>query len=143
MACTRHRAISLYKDLCRLGRDYPDHSYVSIVQGKGSFRIYLTHSKISYDFHGKIRLLFESKQPRASISPLPEYPDTVLYRKLSFDGSRGNRERVETRRIYQKWCDLPPILTLRNDELTSCGKETLALYSLRKYRHLKRMYPIT
>jgi len=38
---TRHRAIRLYKELYRLGRDYPDPSY---------------------NFHGRLRALFEKRR---------------------------------------------------------------------------------
>ncbi|KAL0954786.1 hypothetical protein HGRIS_003735 [Hohenbuehelia grisea] len=82
MACnsTRLRAIALYKELHRLGRDYPDPSY---------------------DFHGRVRRMFEKN------------------RNLT------NPEDIEE--------------ALKLGEYIK--KETLALYSLRKYRHLKRMYP--
>ncbi|KAI0734290.1 hypothetical protein C8Q72DRAFT_771010 [Fomitopsis betulina] len=76
----RLRALALYKELHRLGRDYPDPSY---------------------DFHGKLRGLFEKNRDLKD----PEEIERAL--KLG---------------EY-----------IRN--------ETLALYSLRKYRHLKRMYP--
>ncbi|EFI27898.1 hypothetical protein CC1G_14389 [Coprinopsis cinerea okayama7 len=77
---TRLRALALYKELHRLGREYPDPSY---------------------DFHGKIRRLYEKN------------------RNLT------DKEEIEN--------------ALRLGEYIK--KETLALYSLRKYRHLKRMYP--
>ncbi|KJA22945.1 hypothetical protein HYPSUDRAFT_40464 [Hypholoma sublateritium FD-334 SS-4] len=77
---TRIRALSLYKDLHRLGRDYPDPSY---------------------DFHGRMRTLFEKN------------------RNLT------DKDEIEN--------------ALKLGEYIK--KETLALYSLRKYRYLKRMYP--
>ncbi|KAF8984757.1 hypothetical protein BDQ17DRAFT_1237728 [Cyathus striatus] len=77
---TRLRAIALYKELSRLGRDYPDPSY---------------------DFQGRIRRLYEK-----------------------------NRNLTDPEDIEK---------ALRMGEYIK--KETLALYSLRKYRHLKRMYP--
>ncbi|KDR76372.1 hypothetical protein GALMADRAFT_226068 [Galerina marginata CBS 339.88] len=82
MACnsTRLRALALYKDLHRLGREYPDPSY---------------------DFHGRMRRLFEKN------------------RHLT------DKDEIEN--------------ALKLGEYIK--KETLALYSLRKYRHLKRMYP--
>ncbi|KAG2756730.1 hypothetical protein CY34DRAFT_424067 [Suillus luteus UH-Slu-Lm8-n1] len=76
---TRLRALALYKELHRLGRDYEP----------------------SYDFHGKLRRLFEKN------------------RNLTDD------EEIEK--------------ALRLGEYIK--NETLALYSLRKYRYLKRMYP--
>ncbi|KAG2118580.1 hypothetical protein BD769DRAFT_1032577 [Suillus cothurnatus] len=76
---TRLRALALYKELHRLGRDYEP----------------------SYDFHGKLRRLFEKN------------------RNLSDD------EEIEKALRFGEY--------IKN--------ETLALYSLRKYRHLKRMYP--
>ncbi|KAJ6544804.1 hypothetical protein DFH09DRAFT_927943 [Mycena vulgaris] len=76
----RRRAVALYKELHRLGRDYPDPSY---------------------DFHGRIRRLFE--HTRALTDP----------------------DEIEK--------------SLRLAEYIK--HETLALYSLRKYRHLRRMYP--
>ncbi|CCA67059.1 hypothetical protein PIIN_00896 [Serendipita indica DSM 11827] len=75
---TRLRAIALYKELVRLGRDYPNPSY---------------------DFHGKLRRAFE------------KYRD-----------ARGEEaERALGLGEYIK-------------------RETIALYSLRKYRHLKNAY---
>ncbi|PCH42235.1 hypothetical protein WOLCODRAFT_72840 [Wolfiporia cocos MD-104 SS10] len=76
---SRLRAIALYKELHRLGRDYPDPSY---------------------NFHGKLRRLFEK--------------------------NRGLKDPED----IEKALKLGEFI--RN--------ETLALYSLRKYRHLKRMY---
>ncbi|KAJ3744202.1 hypothetical protein DFH05DRAFT_1373710, partial [Lentinula detonsa] len=77
---TRLRVIRLYKELHRLGRDYPDENY---------------------DFHGKLRRMFEKNRNLTD----PEEIDKAL--KLG--------EYIKN--------------------------ETLALYSLRKYRHLKRNYP--
>ncbi|KAA1467700.1 hypothetical protein DENSPDRAFT_769210 [Dentipellis sp. KUC8613] len=77
---TRHRVLALYKELHRLGRDYPDPSY---------------------DFHGRMRRMFEKNRNLTD----PEEIDKAL--KLG--------EYIKN--------------------------ETLALYSLRKYRHLKQMYP--
>ncbi|KAI8982723.1 hypothetical protein BD414DRAFT_490932 [Trametes punicea] len=77
---TRLRVIHLYKELHRLGRDYPDPAY---------------------NFHKKLRGLFEK-----------------------------NRNLTDPEEI-EKAIKLGEYI--RN--------ETLALYSLRKYRHLKRMYP--
>ncbi|KAJ7127131.1 hypothetical protein C8R44DRAFT_617530 [Mycena epipterygia] len=76
----RRRAITLYKELHRLGRDYPDPAY---------------------NFHGRMRQLFER-----------------------------NRGLTDPDEIEQ---------ALRLAEYIK--QETLALYSLRKYRHLRRMYP--
>ncbi|KAH9944986.1 uncharacterized protein BXZ73DRAFT_86578 [Epithele typhae] len=76
----RSRVISLYKELHRLGRDYPDPAY---------------------NYHGKIRGLFEKNRH--------------LTDPQEIENAIGMGEYI------------------RN--------ETLALYSLRKYRHLKRMYP--
>ncbi|KAI0783614.1 hypothetical protein C8Q75DRAFT_428212 [Abortiporus biennis] len=77
---TRLRVLALYKELHRLGRDYPDPSY---------------------NFHGKLRGLFQR-----------------------------NRNLTDPEEI-EKAIKLGEYI--RN--------ETIALYSLRKYRHLKRMYP--
>ncbi|KAF9790545.1 hypothetical protein BJ322DRAFT_1104193 [Thelephora terrestris] len=76
---TRLRVIGLYKDLQRLGRDYPDPSY---------------------DYNGRMRRLFEK-----------------------------NRHLKTEDEINQ---------AIRLGEFIK--QETLALYTLRKYRHLKRMY---
>ncbi|EMD33946.1 hypothetical protein CERSUDRAFT_159268 [Gelatoporia subvermispora B] len=76
---TRLKVIALYKELHRLGREYPDPAY---------------------NFHGKLRGLFEKNKH------LTDEQDIERAIKLG---------------EY-----------IRN--------ETLALYSLRKYRHLKRMY---
>ncbi|EIN10020.1 hypothetical protein PUNSTDRAFT_66473 [Punctularia strigosozonata HHB-11173 SS5] len=77
---TRHRVIALYKELHRLGRDYPDPSY---------------------HFNHKIRRMFEKNKDLTKA------------------------EDIERAINFGEY--------IRN--------ETLALYSLRKYRHLKRMYP--
>ncbi|KAF9223532.1 hypothetical protein BS17DRAFT_706176 [Gyrodon lividus] len=78
-AAQRLRALALYKELHRLGRDYEP----------------------SYDFHGKLRKLYQKN------------------RNLT------GEEEVEKALKFGEY--------IKN--------ETLALYSLRKYRHLKRMYP--
>ncbi|KLO17107.1 hypothetical protein SCHPADRAFT_900892 [Schizopora paradoxa] len=75
----RHRVLALYKELHRLGRDYPDPSY---------------------DFNGRMRKMFEK-----------------------------NRNLTDPEQI-EKAYNLGQYIK----------NETLALYSLRKYRHLKRMY---
>ncbi|THV02790.1 hypothetical protein K435DRAFT_775275 [Dendrothele bispora CBS 962.96] len=75
----RLRAIALYKELQRLGRDYPDPNY---------------------DIHGTIRRLFEKNKHLTDPSEI---------------------ERALEHGEYMR-------------------KEILALYSLRKYRHLKRLY---
>ncbi|TFK23591.1 hypothetical protein FA15DRAFT_670308 [Coprinopsis marcescibilis] len=77
---TRLRALALYKELHRLGREYPDPSY---------------------DFHGRMRRLFEKNKHLT------------------------DKEEIER--------------ALKLGEYIK--QETLALYQLRKYRHLKRMYP--
>ncbi|KAN0093056.1 hypothetical protein V8E55_003840 [Tylopilus felleus] len=79
MTYQRLRALALYKELHRLGRDYEP----------------------SYDFHGKLRKLFEKNRNLVD--------EAEIERALEFGEYIKN--------------------------------ETLALYSLRKYRHLKRMYP--
>ncbi|KAF8524226.1 hypothetical protein JB92DRAFT_2703897 [Gautieria morchelliformis] len=76
----RLRAIRLYKELHRIGRDYPDPSY---------------------NFHGKLRRAFEKN------------------RHLT---SEADIEKAFALGEYIK-------------------KETLTLYSLAKYRHLRRAYP--
>ncbi|EPQ54206.1 hypothetical protein GLOTRDRAFT_139556 [Gloeophyllum trabeum ATCC 11539] len=76
---TRQRVIALYKELNRLGRDYPDPSY---------------------DFNGRMRRMFEK-----------------------------NRDLTDPEDIEK---------AIKFGEYIK--NETLALYSLRKYRHLKRMY---
>ncbi|KAG7451031.1 uncharacterized protein BT62DRAFT_926682 [Guyanagaster necrorhizus] len=76
----RLRALALYKELQRLGKDYPDPSY---------------------DFKGRVRKMFEKNRNLTD--------DAEIEKAIKFGE-------------YIK-------------------EETLALYSLRKYRHLKRMYP--
>ncbi|KIK90462.1 hypothetical protein PAXRUDRAFT_831697 [Paxillus rubicundulus Ve08.2h10] len=75
----RLRALALYKELHRLGREYEP----------------------SYGFHGKLRKLYDKN------------------RNLT------DEEEIEKAIKFGEY--------IKN--------ETLALYSLRKYRHLKRMYP--
>ncbi|KAI0315072.1 hypothetical protein OF83DRAFT_380711 [Amylostereum chailletii] len=77
---TRHRVIALYKDLHRIGRDYPDPAY---------------------DFHGRMRRLFERNKTLTDPAEIEKAIKLGEYIK----------------------------------------NETLALYQLRKYRHLRRMYP--
>ncbi|KAK0204662.1 hypothetical protein DFS33DRAFT_1321893 [Desarmillaria ectypa] len=76
----RLRALALYKELQRLGKDYPDPSY---------------------DFKARVRRMFEE-----------------------------NRNLTDGAEIEK---------AIKFGEYIK--EETLALYSLRKYRHLKRMYP--
>ncbi|TFK46070.1 hypothetical protein OE88DRAFT_1638872 [Heliocybe sulcata] len=76
----RLRVIALYKELHRLGRDYPDRSY---------------------DFNGRMRRMFEKNRHLTD----PE----DIEKAIQFG------EYIKS--------------------------ETLALYSLKKYRALKRMYP--
>ncbi|KIJ29937.1 hypothetical protein M422DRAFT_187769 [Sphaerobolus stellatus SS14] len=78
----RFRAIRLYKELHRIGRDYPEPSY---------------------DFHGKLRRAFEK-----------------------------NRNLTDPKEIEKAFALGEYI-----------KKETLALYSLSKYRALRRAYPPT
>ena len=75
----RLRAIRLYKELHRLGRDYPDPSY---------------------NFNGRLRRAYEKNAKLTD----PEAIDRML------------------------------------DLAEHVKRETLALYSLSKYRHLKRSY---
>ncbi|KAJ3555749.1 hypothetical protein NM688_g2400 [Phlebia brevispora] len=77
---TRLRVISLYKELHRLGREYPDPAY---------------------NFHGRLRGLFEKNKNLTDEAEIEKAIKLGEY--------------------------------IRN--------ETIALYKLRKYRHLKRMYP--
>ncbi|KAI0046568.1 hypothetical protein FA95DRAFT_1559942 [Auriscalpium vulgare] len=79
---TRHRVLALYKELHRLGRDYPDPAY---------------------DFNGRMRRMFERNKSLTD----PEEIEKAL--KLG--------EYIKN--------------------------ETLALYSLKKYRHLKQKYPLS
>ncbi|KAH9041720.1 hypothetical protein EDB85DRAFT_1857857 [Lactarius pseudohatsudake] len=79
MSATRQRVLALYKELHRLGRDYPD---------------------ANYDFNGRMRRMFEK-----------------------------NRDLKDPAEIEQ---------ALRFGEYIK--NETLALYSLRKYRHLRQRY---
>ncbi|KAF9234630.1 hypothetical protein BU15DRAFT_89928 [Melanogaster broomeanus] len=79
-ASQRLRALALYKELHRLGREYDPRQY---------------------NFHGKLRKLYENNRNLTD--------DQDIEKALKFGEYIKN--------------------------------ETLALYSLRKYRHLKRMYP--
>ncbi len=59
MSSTRRRVLALYKELHRLGRDYPDPKYPY------PFYIYPSeahHGRLahSYDFNGRIRRMFDS-----------------------------------------------------------------------------------
>ncbi|KAH8822903.1 hypothetical protein DL96DRAFT_1470249 [Flagelloscypha sp. PMI_526] len=78
----RLRSISLYKDLHRLGRDYPDPNF---------------------NYHGKLRRMFQK-----------------------------NRTLTDPKEIEDAF-----------NRAEFMKRETLALYFLRKYRHLKRVYPPT
>ncbi|KAI9463313.1 hypothetical protein BJY52DRAFT_1115777 [Lactarius psammicola] len=82
MSATRQRVLALYKELHRLGRDYPD---------------------ATYNFNGRMRRMFEK-----------------------------NRDLKDPAEIEQ---------ALRFGEYIK--NETLALYSLRKYRHLRQRYSTT
>lgn len=58
MSSTRRRVLALYKELHRLGRDYPDPKYPSPFK--------CIHLKLiiivtdSYDFNGRMRRMFDS-----------------------------------------------------------------------------------
>ncbi|KAI1797002.1 hypothetical protein LXA43DRAFT_1089526 [Ganoderma leucocontextum] len=95
---TRRRVIGLYKELHRLGRDYPDPAY---------------------NFHKKLRGLFEKNRHLTD----PEEINKAI--KMGEYIRNGVFYFVF---VHQPKPQLP-------------APETLALYSLRKYRHLKRMYP--
>ena len=62
MSSTRHRVLALYKELHRLGRDYPDHKYSHPFLRVISFRKLTSRrtAQHSYDFNGRIRRMFES-----------------------------------------------------------------------------------
>lgn len=60
MSSTRRRALALYKELHRLGQDYPDPKYpcpLKICVGAEAHHWPLAHS---YDFNGRMRRMFES-----------------------------------------------------------------------------------
>lgn len=63
---TRLRVLSLYKELHRLGRDYPDPAYVHYRGLTRALSLTLGIHMISpcrYNFHRKLRGLFESASP--------------------------------------------------------------------------------
>lgn len=74
---TRLRVLALYKELHRLGRDYPDPSCVSV-------SVTFAHHAVPhidchrYDFHGRMRGMFEStlslSTPRFRTSLTPTRP---------------------------------------------------------------------
>ena len=60
MSSTRRRVLALYKELHRLGRDYPDPKYtfpLKLCCLREAHRPALAHS---YDFNGRMRRMFES-----------------------------------------------------------------------------------
>src|SRR5882762_8345261 len=60
-SATRLRVIGLYKELQRLGRDYPDPSYVTASPPtKGNNEINGSREIYRYDYQGRMRRLFES-----------------------------------------------------------------------------------
>ena len=86
MACnsTRLRALALYKELHRLGRDYPDPSYVIARSHTLTFiRINQLTLQLDprYDFHGRIRRLYESEPGH----------DAPCYDLLSYETSRKQK----------------------------------------------------
>ncbi|PPQ65303.1 hypothetical protein CVT26_000263 [Gymnopilus dilepis] len=99
---TRLRALALYKELHRLGRDYPDPSCVTFlgVAAPGSYTTFMVECVLSSKLHQRDWLRVENRH-------------------------LTDRDEIEN--------------ALKLGEYIK--KETLALYSLRKYRHLKRMYP--
>ena len=55
MTSTRRRVLALYKELHRLGRDYPDPKYRDPLICPPE-----AHYGRSYDFNGRMRRMFES-----------------------------------------------------------------------------------
>lgn len=113
---TRLRVLALYKELHRLGRDYPDPSY---------------------DFNGRMRRLFESEIPVRTALRLLTAPkeNRNLTEKDEIERAIKLGEFIKNGTRHANVRPFPGY----SWPLT----ETLALYSLRKYRHLKRMYPPT
>lgn len=58
---TRLRVLALYKELHRLGRDYPDPSCVRSFSFRRVSRDADWCVRARYNFHGKLRGLFESE----------------------------------------------------------------------------------
>jgi hypothetical protein len=101
MSSTRQRVLALYKELHRLGRDYPDPKYsISISLNMYPPEAHVRPPLHSYDFNARIRRMFDK-----------------------------NRALTDPAEIEQ---------ALRFGEYIK--NETLALYSLRKYRYLKQRY---
>ncbi|KAF9648781.1 hypothetical protein BDM02DRAFT_3167886 [Thelephora ganbajun] len=98
---TRLRVIGLYKELHRLGRDYPDPSY---------------------DYQGRMRRLFENNK---HLKTEEEINQALRLGEFIKQGLEFLNRLLLTRLV------------------DGGGTETLALYSLRKYRHLKRMYSLS
>ena len=137
-SATRLRVIGLYKELQRLGRDYPDPSSVP--------RIRLPHSLSSKqafltEFTGTI-----TKAGCAGCSKVRLW---LLSKRWSeVHTMRGNRQQTSQNRgrdqpsnqtggIHKTRSGFSLNRTLLARLAEYGGTETLALYSLRKYRHLK------
>jgi hypothetical protein len=135
---TRLRVLALYKELHRLGRDYPDPGYVEYIPpyAKAVTQVLSIDIIFTESFEVYLRVCFE-------------------YRPIILQKSRMCSQRIKDSRIRWKsrkllhWGNtfamVRAIITCIPSELVTHFSyyliETLALYSLRKYRHLKRMYP--
>ncbi|KAF8622558.1 hypothetical protein AX15_006908 [Amanita polypyramis BW_CC] len=115
---TRLRALALYKDLLRLARDYPDPACVALLTLHQ-----LTRSQSPPPPPPQLRL------PRQNTQDVRQ---CVLYAFIT-----PSHSPVPDNRHLTDNDDIDKALKLGD----YIRKETLALYSLRKYRHLKRMYP--
>jgi hypothetical protein len=65
MSSTRRRALALYKELHRLGRDYPDPKYPCLFISRIHLKLITAalFAPHSYDFNARMRRMFESLFP--------------------------------------------------------------------------------
>ncbi|KAH9177389.1 hypothetical protein EDB89DRAFT_1902592 [Lactarius sanguifluus] len=103
MSATRQRVLALYKELHRLGRDYPD---------------------ANYDFNGRMRRMFEKNR---DLKDPAEIEQALRFGEYIKNGTHVRTADPTT----------GPSFT---SPFYGNHIETLALYSLRKYRHLRQRY---
>jgi hypothetical protein len=97
---TRRRVLALYKELHRLGRDYPDPKYSALFISRpiirSSSRPLCTAPLHSYDFNARMRRMFESSFPPCIIS----FMKVLVILRLCFS-SVENRNLTDPAEIEQ------------------------------------------
>ena len=137
-AATRHRVLALYKELHRLGRDYPDPSCAN------RFLCMLVSRPLKCG--GCADTTFTGECGGCSrVSPCVYTVKLLIIENLCTE-NKGLSDPEEIEKAiglgeYIKNGTSSCALAYADIQLAIPHTETLALYSLKKYRHLKQRYP--